>query len=321
MSKPAEGTDAALASVRAGETGTSPSGSMRVLVCEEDEGARRLLVDGVRAWGYQCATVDDGTQAWEVLARGDGDMLIVPEWDHLYSASMLMHRLRASSLPYVYCLGTSKGAEAGARDQEKLPGADGYVTLPSSNEELGERLSTAEGCIRLSRHRESELEWLRGAVTGLTEQARTPRHLRVRDRAELGRDLPVLAGRVERYGHCYCLALFRVGLVDQAGAPVEVADAIVDWVAETFATRVRSGDAIYRYDARTIAVVLPEQTTSTAMHMAERMRREVEAASILSPGPSDCAVMITSALAVLELTRSAGPPLPSPPRRPQAPIR
>ncbi len=93
----------------------------------------------------------------------------------------------------------------------------------------------------------------------------------------LREDLEALWGRVQRYGHAYCLAAFGI-----EGGPV--AEGVIRAVGEALEHAIRVGDALYRYDAERFAVLLPEQALDTGTQAAERLRREVKRPGLVHPG-------------------------------------
>jgi diguanylate cyclase (GGDEF)-like protein len=106
------------------------------------------------------------------------------------------------------------------------------------------------------------------------------------NRLRLAEDLDLLCGRVERYGHTYCVALFDVddfkGINDASGHIA--GDGVLRSVAQALARQIRTGDAIYRYGGEEFLVLLPEQTIESAALAAERLRAGVEALALPHPG-------------------------------------
>ena len=92
------------------------------------------------------------------------------------------------------------------------------------------------------------------------------------NRLRLDEDLAALCGRVARYGHAYCVALFDIDAGLQRRA-VLAGDA----AARAGRSEIRSGDALYRYGGEEFLVLLPEQALDTANLAATRLRRAVEA--------------------------------------------
>jgi two-component system, cell cycle response regulator len=124
-----------------------------------------------------------------------------------------------------------------------------------------------------------------GRVTALhrrlDEHARHDHVTGVANRLRLAEDLAALCGRVERYGHAYCVALFDLDRFSayRGAAGDEALRAVASALQETF----RTGDAIYRYGDDEFLVLLPEQPLEHGALAAERLRAAVEARAIPHP--------------------------------------
>jgi diguanylate cyclase (GGDEF)-like protein len=110
-------------------------------------------------------------------------------------------------------------------------------------------------------------------------------------------DLELLAGRAERYGHCFCVALFDVDRFkaynDTAGHPA--GDDVLRSVAAELVRQSRRGDAVYRYGGEELLVVFPEQDLGAAEGATERMRHAIEELGIHHPGIEGGGVVTVSA--------------------------
>src|SRR5262245_60397349 len=59
----------------AGEEGT-----VKVLIAEDEPGARQAFENLLRGWGYEVVGVGTGTEAWEVLRGDDSPRMAVLDW-------------------------------------------------------------------------------------------------------------------------------------------------------------------------------------------------------------------------------------------------
>jgi diguanylate cyclase (GGDEF)-like protein len=144
--------------------------------------------------------------------------------------------------------------------------------------ELERKLIAAERTTAL--HRRLHGDARQDALTGLGNRRR------------LAEDLEALTGRVERYGHVYCVALFDIdhfkALNDSNGHPA--GDDVLRAVAGALRDAGRSGDTQYRYGGEEFLVLLSEQTIDGAAVAGERLRAAVEALGLPHPDGSHVTV-------------------------------
>jgi diguanylate cyclase (GGDEF)-like protein len=86
------------------------------------------------------------------------------------------------------------------------------------------------------------------------------------------------AERVRRYGRSMSLLMFDIDhfkkFNDTYGHPV--GDEVIKMVARTIKGMIRSTDRAFRYGGEEFTVLLPETSCENALHLAERLRRQVE---------------------------------------------
>jgi diguanylate cyclase (GGDEF)-like protein len=102
-------------------------------------------------------------------------------------------------------------------------------------------------------------------------------------RRSLDQDLEVLADRVVRYGHSYCLSLVDIDHFRSFNSRYGylAGDGAIRDVAAQLRRGARSGDWLYRYGGDEILCLFPEQSLETATIAIQRMRSEVEALGIV----------------------------------------
>jgi two-component system phosphate regulon response regulator PhoB len=110
----------------------------KVLVVDDDENTRNVLVSGLRREGFLVCEAGDVARARKVLAKNRPDIVVLdlglPDGDGID----LLRTLRATdSLPVVVCSGRAGEAD---RLNGLEVGADDYVTKPFSVRELAMRL-------------------------------------------------------------------------------------------------------------------------------------------------------------------------------------
>jgi diguanylate cyclase (GGDEF)-like protein len=179
----------------------------------------------------------------------------------------------------------------GAADEEAAratmeAGADDLMIKPLDPSQLERKLIAAGRVTAL--HRRMHDDARHDALTG------------VGNRLRLAEDLEALCGRVERYGHVYCVALFDVdgfkAYNDAAGH--RAGDDVLRGVAGALRGSIRSGDTLYRYGGEEFLVLLPEQSLDSAELAAERLRAAVEALGL--PRPDGGIVTVSAGVAGFE---------------------
>jgi len=124
---------------------------MSILIAEDSNFFRQLLVKTLGNWGYEVVTAGDGDAAWEILQREDAPRLAILDWvmPGLSGLEICRRVAGGERIPYIYLiLLTSKdnkddivaGLEAGADD---------YIAKPFHEEELKCRVKIGERMIRL----------------------------------------------------------------------------------------------------------------------------------------------------------------------------
>jgi two-component system, chemotaxis family, chemotaxis protein CheY len=105
----------------------------RVLLVEDDPGMRDAIRALLERVGYQVAAVNDGAEAWELLARGPRPAVILVD---LYTPRMTGHDLvarvrrtpRLAAVPII--------AMSGERASRDRPAAEAFLEKPFSREQL-----------------------------------------------------------------------------------------------------------------------------------------------------------------------------------------
>ena len=260
---------------------------MKILIADDSATPRLLLKRELERLGHECLVAEDGLQAWEAF-QGSGVDAVISDWMMPgLVGDELCRRVRADpNAPYAYfvlltSLDDKRHIVAGME-----AGADDYLTKPFGHEELETRLIAAARVSALHRKitaQQAELERLNEL---LFDDSRRDSLTGLGNRRRQDEDLQMLADRAERYGDCFCVALFDVDRFklfnDSAGHLA--GDDVLRRVAAELAHECRSGDAVYRYGGEELLVLLPSQTLDTARIAADRMRAAVEAMAISHPG-------------------------------------
>ena len=287
-----------------------PRGPLNVIVADDDDSTREILVNAVRALGYNCRGAVDGLDAWQLHEREHADVILsdwqMPRMDGIE----LCRRTRAASSHrgYTYFIFLTSFA-----DKEHLlggmnAGADDYHTKPVDLDELQARLISAGRVVALYRELAIKNAILRRDSQTSFRVARTDALTEIGNRLSLDEDLKGLWSRAKRYRRTYALAICDVDhFKDYNDRFGHVAgDEVLRATAKTLREQLRSGDSVYRYGGEEFVIVLPEQTLADASQVAERLRAAVERLAIPT-GVNPSVVTISAGLAELHPTADSSP--------------
>jgi diguanylate cyclase (GGDEF)-like protein len=260
---------------------------MHVLIADDDPGTRLVVSAAVEGLGHRCTVAEDGEQAWEAY-RAELPDAVITDWQMPgMDGTALVRAIRGDGddrYSYVMVL-TGAADEVSARATMEA-GADDLLHKPLDTAQLERKLIAAARVTAM--HRRMHDDARHDAPTGLANRLR------------LAEDLEALCGRVARYGHVYCIALFDVdnfkGFNDGAGH--QAGDGVLREIAGALQREIRSGDAVYRYGGEEFLVLLPEQSIDSAVLAAERLRAAVERLAI--PHPAGGIVTISAGVAGLD---------------------
>jgi diguanylate cyclase (GGDEF)-like protein len=267
---------------------------MDVLIADDDEGTRLLVSTTVERFGHRCTVAEDGNEAWRRY-QVELPEVVITDWQMPgMDGTALAKAIRGHSpARYAYVMVLTGAADEDAARAVMEAGADDLLLKPLDVAQLERKLIAAGRVTAL--HRRLHDDARHDALTGLSNRLR------------LAEDLELLCGRVERYGHTYCVALFDVddfkGYNDAAGHMA--GDGVLRSVAQALKRQIRSGDALYRYGGEEFLVLLPEQTIDSAALAAERLRTAVEALAL--PHPAGGVVTVSAGVAGTTTERACRP--------------
>jgi diguanylate cyclase (GGDEF)-like protein len=246
---------------------------MHVLIADDDPTTRTVVSACVEELGHRCTIAEDGDEAWRRF-QAETPEVVITDWQMPgMDGTALSRAIReTTSTGYAYVIVLTGAADEAAARQTMEAGADDLLLKPLDPAQLERKLIAAGRVTAL--HRRMHDDARHDALTGLGNRLR------------LAEDLEILRGRVERYGHVYCAAVFDLdnfkGYNDTRGHAA--GDDALKSVAAVLAREIRTGDAVYRYGGEEFLVLLPEQTIETATFAAERLRAAVENLRIPHPG-------------------------------------
>jgi diguanylate cyclase (GGDEF)-like protein len=243
-----------------------------VLIADDDPGTRLVVSAAVERLGHRCTVAEDGDQAWQRFQEEPPDVVITDWQMPGMDGTALSRAIRDQSRGhYAYVIVLTGAADEEAARQTMEAGADDLLLKPLEPVQLERKLIAAARVTAL--HRQMHEDARHDAPTGLANRLR------------LAEDLEILRGRVKRYGHSFCFALFDIddfkGYNDGAGHAA--GDLALQTVATALRQGMREGDAIYRYGGEEFLVMLPEQSVETATCAAERLRVAVQELGLAHP--------------------------------------
>jgi two-component system chemotaxis response regulator CheY len=170
---------------------------MKVLIADDEPGTRLLLSATLERLGHECVAAEDGDAAWERFLAEE-PAVVVTDWQMPgLDGTEIARRIRerpAAAYTYVVVL-TGAADEASARAAMEA-GADDVLLKPLDAADLERKLIAAERVTAM--HRRLHADARHDPLTGIGNRLR------------LAEDLEAVCGRVERYGHAYCVAIADV---------------------------------------------------------------------------------------------------------------
>jgi two-component system chemotaxis response regulator CheY len=277
---------------------------MRILIAEDDQDSRLVLLRSLEKLGYDCVQTENGDQAWELFSELKPDVVIADRTMPGVDGAELCRRVRSHDRErYTYFIMLSPRTDAEQRASGVEAGADDWLAKPLDQTEVRSRLALAARFSGLRR----QLHDQRGEIERLSKEIlddeRGDPLARMANRLRMEEDLEALAGRALRYGHGFAVALFDIDdfkkYNDTCGHAA--GDDTLRSVGRTLSMHSRSGDMTYRYGGEEFLVVLPEQGLDGAIIAVERRRRAVEVLAIPHPGRGvDGIVTVSAGVAALE---------------------
>ena len=135
---------------------------MKILIAEDDDASRLVLIERLRKLGHDVVPTENGKQAWEAFLAAPPQVVITDWMMPLMDGLELTRLIREDPRPgytYVIIL-TALDAKVGYFDGMSA-GADDFVTKPCDIVELNMRLRVADRILSL----QTEVEQLQGLLS------------------------------------------------------------------------------------------------------------------------------------------------------------
>ncbi|MEO8435988.1 MAG: response regulator transcription factor [Pyrinomonadaceae bacterium] len=139
---------------------------MKVLIADDDDVARMLLLSAIKRWGYEAISATDGSEALAALQSDDPPALAILDWMmpgmNGVEVSRAVRSLAKPSGAYIILLTARSGKEdiVAALDA----GADDYLTKPYHSEELRVRVQAGIRIVELQRSLAARINELEAAL-------------------------------------------------------------------------------------------------------------------------------------------------------------
>jgi diguanylate cyclase (GGDEF)-like protein len=284
---------------------------LRVLVVDDERGARLGISRTIEEWGYEVLLAANGEEAWHIQSRKAVDV-ILSDWQMpKVDGYELCARVRAAEKNdrYTYFIFMTGHSDRDHFARGVEIGADDFLSKPIDLEELRARLISASRVTSLHRRlsersrmarRDSRVNFIAARTDPLTE---VPNRLRLQE------DLEALHARGARYGHRYAVALCDLDHFKKYNDHFGhlAGDEALRRAAHCIRDHLRRGDTVYRYGGEEFLVVLPEQSLPEAVAAMERVRRSLEALAI-EHAPEAPNPVLTISVGVAEITPVTGGP-------------
>ena len=258
--------------------GSNEGQAMKVLVVEDDEFTRTLLVGAVASLGHECIAAVDGLHGWSHIQTSPPDM-VISDW-HMPGMDGLELCMKVRSLepgkPVYFLLMVGEEHRHDAL-QAMEGGVDDYVVKPVDLDELHGRLVLARRWVQLHRELAARADEVEILKVQLRESAERDPLTMSYNTLRLAEDMAAITDRMARYEHHYAVALFDIDhfkAYNDTYGHIAGDEALIH-VAELIGQQRRAGDALYRYGGEEFLLLLPEQTADGARTAAERIRGAV----------------------------------------------
>ncbi|MGH7285645.1 MAG: GGDEF domain-containing response regulator [Polyangiaceae bacterium] len=243
----------------------------RVLIAQEDAAALQSLAD-LFSGRYSITRASDGQKALDLLRAEDFDLAILDQHLPTYGGLEVVERLVLEDCmppPFMFL---SEQASAEVRVHGLALGAADFVMKPVDPDELLARV--ARIIAALQRERSLAADALSDPLTGLANYRALMRNLQLELERAQRYDTPLSLLTVDLDG--------LKSINDELGHPA--GNDAIRLVASVLQGAVRRFETVARQGGDELAVLLPNTTEEHAMHLGERLRREVERRSICGRG-------------------------------------
>lgn len=255
--------------------------AMKLLVADDEPIARTLIERWLRGWGYEVVVARDGAEAMRALETDTGIRIALLDWimPGMDGIDITRAIRKRPPEPYVFVVLLTVKDNKSDIIAGLEAGADDYIVKPCNPLELKVRLRAGQRIVELQEQLIEAREKMRhaamhDALTGLPNRAAALTHLdeELARAQRSGAPLSVMMVDLDHfkrvndtYGHA-------------AG------DVVLREAASRFRGSVRAYDGVGRLGGEEFLVVMPECPDDAAVHVAQRLRKQLRGSSFVVPG-------------------------------------
>ena len=252
---------------------------MKILIADDVSTMRTILLSGLTRMGYQVEVVSSGDDAWAALQQPEAAEMAILDWmmPGLTGVEICRKLRERKDAPYVYTIlltgmDTPDNLEAGL-----AAGADDYMTKPFKTSELDARLRSGRRFLQLRREllaAQTEIARLsnRDALTSLWNR----RMILARLDEALERAL-----RENSFLGVILLAIDHLKRINHAWSDAE-GDQVLQQVAKRLTESIGADDSAGRFGGEELLIVAHARNMYETVMLAERIRKAILDAPILS---------------------------------------
>jgi two-component system, cell cycle response regulator len=253
---------------------------MRILIADDDDVMRHILVASLTKWGYEVVVARNGFEAWRLLQGNDAPKLAILDWimPGMDGVEVCREIRKREDMPYIYVLLLTAKHKKEDVIAGMEAGADDYIPKPFDPQELKVRLRAGRRILDLQAELLAARENLRyqathDGLTGLLNRSAA---------------LDALRNELERANRqpsplCLMLADFDhfKNINDTYGH--SVGDAVLCEATRRMRSSVRAYDSVGRYGGEEFLFILPGCDCENALRQAERLKSCVTRETIELP--------------------------------------
>lgn len=241
-----------------------------VLVADDEEEKRHLLMVALQLQGYSVITASDGKEALDLVESAQPDLVItdvrMPRMDGFELASAIRANPNTRFVPVIIQTAASNQREDLLRGSEA--GALGYFTDPT---DIGLLLARVRTLLDFKQYLDvCEEAAFTDHLTGLANRRRFERQL---DRE---------VARSTRYGHTFCLLILDIDNFKRVNDTFghDAGDETLRCLGKAVQEETRGIDVASRIGGDEFAIILPETELEAGIEVAERLRKAISSIQI-----------------------------------------
>lgn len=256
----------------------------RILIVDDTHENMEIIGRVLEQEGYDLYLADNGALAIDLVGKIDFDLILMdimmPDLDGFETTVAIRHLKPDSNIPVILLTAKAdiesvvKGFEVGAAD---------YVRKPFNALELKARVKYQ---LELGRLR-SELEYinccLQEAYDQLKQYAMLDPLTKIFNRREILNRLQHEINRFERNGKAFSILVGDIDYFKRVNDTYghQFGDLVLQTLSDLFQKKLRSQDSVARWGGEEFLFLLPETDIAGAVVLADKLRKVIEATTIM----------------------------------------